>query len=178
MSTETEPGTMHGVRLDDTHTTMTLPHKRLELGGKVYFVATFPEGDLSVHEWKAGFQGYGNSEVTFLLEDGSFETVRGPHGCNDLFDFGRAKLLKKRFGLEAKPTACRIRAGLNLSGYACFRDGPREVHAEEDGLSCDPLKPRVERLVSEGASLSDQWEFEYRGGSHFPQREAIEEILA
>jgi hypothetical protein len=157
---------------------MTLPHKRLELGGKVYFVATFPEGDLSVHEWRPGFGGYGNSEVTFLLDDGSFQTVRGPYSCNDLFDFGRAKMLKERFGLEAKPAACRIRAGLNLSPYSCLRKGPQEIHAEETGLSCDPLKPRIERLLSQGASLSDEWELVYRNGSHFPQRDTLEEILS
>jgi hypothetical protein len=169
---------MHGVKLGD-YTTMTLPHKRLELGGKVYFVATFPEGDLSVHEWLPSYQeGYGASRVTFLLEDGSYETVKGPFSCNDFFDHGRAKMLKERFGLEAKPTACRIRAGLNLSSYSCLRRGPREVHAEELALSCDPLKPRVQRLLEQGAALSDQWEFEYRGGSHFPQRDTLEEILS
>jgi hypothetical protein len=158
---------------------MTLPHKRLELGGKVYFVATFPEGDLSIHEWTPSYQqGYGGSRVTFLLEsDGDepiYETVKGPFSCNDMFDHGRAKMLRERFGLEAKPVAFLLRVGRGLCSYSST---PRDIQQEEPVLSCGPIGPRIQALLDAGASMEAEWEIKFRGGSRFLAPDEVAEYL-
>lgn len=137
---------MNGVKIGDD-TTMTLPHKRLELGGKVYFVATFPEGDLAIHEWNPRYQqGYGGSKVGFLLEDGTFEEVKGPFDCGDIFDHGRSAKISEILGIEAKPAASRIIVGKHLETWA--PTGTREVCFEETALSCEPLAPRLEAAMA------------------------------
>jgi hypothetical protein len=158
------------------HTTMTLPHKRIEHGGKVYFVATFPEGDLSVHEWRSHYQeGYGGSRITFLLEDGTYETVTGPFECNDMFDFGRAEMLKEKFGLVARPTAVRIRIGKHLCRSLAKK--PMEVEYEDGSLSCEPIGPRILALLDRGFSEHAEWQLEYRGGSIYPYPGTIRDYV-
>ena len=57
----------NGVRLDATHTTMTLPHRKFGTA-HTYYVAVYPEGDLAIHEWTFGCQaGYGGMIVGFLM---------------------------------------------------------------------------------------------------------------
>lgn len=133
---------LHGVHLDATHTTMDLPHKRLEIGGNVYYVATYPDGDLAIHEWSPfDRQGYGGSFVTFLLEDGSFETVRGPYHGGDIFDFGKEALVAKH-GITGKPSASRI---------VIEQDGPygkpKAIYWQEDRMSCEPIGPRLKAAL-------------------------------
>lgn len=158
---------LSGVRMYGDKTTMDVPHKRFEAGCLVYFVAIFPEGDMSIHEWNPLDQlGYGGSRVTFLLEDGTLETVRGPFCCNDAFDHGRARMMRERFGVEAKPTAVRLRVGMALGHWTV---GKREVFYAEPALSCDPLGPRLETVFSLVLPCDDriEVEFEYRGSSSF-----------
>jgi hypothetical protein len=167
-----------GVKLGGGHTSLTLKHKRLEIGGKVYFVATFPEGDLSIHEWSPRNQhGYGDSKITFLLDDGTYETVKGPFCCNDLFNFGRAEMLQKQFGIERKPSACKLRIGKNLARYGLSK-GPKEVDYEDHAFSCQPIDKRIASLLSQGFLETAEWEIEYRGGSCYPYPGTIRDYLA
>ena len=152
---------LSGVRIG-TETTMTVKHRRIDYAGKVYFIATFPEGDLSIHEWSKNNQnGYGGSLVTFLLEDGAFETVKGPFECNDAFDFGRREILKNVFGIISEPTAVKICVGKNLCNYIS-RD-KKEIIYEDKNFSCEPIKERIKTLFNNGISDDLEWALIYRG---------------
>jgi hypothetical protein len=167
----------HGVKLYGDLHTMNVPHKRFETGGCSYFVAIFPEGDMAIHEWNPRYQmGYGESPVTFLMEDGTFQTVKGPFSCNDAFDGGQSKMIRERFGVDAKPTAVRLRVGRKLCRVWGIRD--REVLYEEPALSCEPLEPRLRKVLAmefqDGASPLEI-EFEYRGSSCFKRLDGLRE---
>lgn len=86
---------LHGVYIDtETNprlTTMDIPHRVVQHAGSTFFIGRYPEGDYCIHEWSSyNQQGYGNSDVTFLLEDGTFRTVHGPFSCAGVFDHGVA----------------------------------------------------------------------------------------
>lgn len=168
--------TLHGVKIGST-TTMDLPHRRIEMQGKVYYVATFPEGDLSVHEWSSRYQeGYGGSLVTFLLDDGTLETVKGPFDCNDIFDHGRRELLRNVHGIESKPTAVKIRVGTKLRGYF-DRNAEESVIYEDQSLSCESLSDRIVALLAQGISCDAQWQLVYRNHYRTLQRGEIKAYI-
>ena len=67
-------------------TTMNTPHRVVraasgdDVENEIYFIAQLPLGSYVVHCWSSNdASGYCGSELTFLTEDGSFETVKGPY---------------------------------------------------------------------------------------------------
>lgn len=138
--------TQSGVRLGDHHRTTTLPHRKFHADGHTYYVAAYPEGDLALHEAHSRDKtGYGGSIVTFLMEDGSYEDVRGPFSCNDLFDNGRRNRLAQHLGEAAGKQATRIVLGYHLS---CCESHKRQELFSEPRLTCDPLLSRLVTAVN------------------------------
>jgi len=61
-------------------TTMTTPHKLVELEGTSYFIGKCWAGDYVVHCWKScRSDGYGGATLTFLCDNGYEEEVKGPY---------------------------------------------------------------------------------------------------
>ncbi len=152
---------LHGVMIGEKLTTMDVPHKRFDHSGKRYYVATYPEGDLVIHEWSpTDNQGYGGSQITFLMEDGSFETVRGPYHGGDIFDFGREEIAA-RHGITGKPSAFRISIVSRKDFWNC------EIYWQEPALSCEPMKPRLEAAVATGIPEGHVVRIDYRNSSYY-----------
>lgn len=168
---------LHGVHLDETHTTMQIPHRRLERhSGMRWYVAEMPEGDLVIHEWSPrDGGGYGCDLVTFLLDDGSYETVRGPYSCSDIFDAGgrRLKALEQE-GFVVRGPAFRIVVGRNLS---CCSRGNREVLFEESALACGGLALRLAHATAR--TLPEDYEVlvRYRNSDRVLRPDDVKEIL-
>jgi hypothetical protein len=167
----------HGVGLSENLTTMDIPHKRIQHGGKVYFVGVFPEGDLAIHEWSPTYQkGYGGSLVTFLLDDGTTETVRGPFSCGDIFDQGRSGILKNGYGITGKPPACKITVGRNLWGHAVY-GRKAEMMFQESALRCDSFMGRLREAVNRPLPVDYEVRVEYRNSARVLRKEEVAELL-
>lgn len=167
----------HGVYLDRDHTTMQIPHRRLDRpSGVRWYVATMPECDLVIHEWSPGDQGgYGGDEITFMLEDGSYETVRGPYCCSDIFDPGGRRLEQlAQEGFVFQGPAFRITVGRNVSWYC---RGPKEVIFEEPALACGELALRLAHATAR--TLPDDYEVrvDYRNSGRVLRPDDVKEIL-
>lgn len=138
------------VRLDGTKLLATeVPHRKFSHGGDTYYVARLPEGDYSIHRRYANNdQGYGGSVVNFLMEDGTFEAVKGPFSCAGVFDHGVARKLAELMGEESiAKSLTKLTIGRNLWAYA---SAPMEVVFEEDEWS---LTPWTDRIRPEWAGL-------------------------
>jgi len=168
---------LHGIALSENLTTMDVPHKRIEHGGKVYFVGVFPEGDLAIHEWSPTYQeGYGGSLVTFLLDDGTFQTVRGPFSCGDIFDNGRSNLLRDRYGIEGQPPAFKIAVGRNLWSYHVY-GRPAEVLFQEPAMQCGSFLSRLREAVNRPLPADYDVRIEYRNSARVLRREEVAEYM-
>lgn len=172
MKSKPEP---HGVYLDENLTTMQVPHRRIDRsGGCCWYVATMPEGDQIIHEWSPrDCGGYGGDWITFLMEDGTHETIRGPYSCSDAFDHGRLESLKQ-YGYAVAGPAFRIVVGRNLW---CYAKGPKEVLFEEPRLACGDLAIRLAHATAR--SLPDDYEVvvRYRNSDRFLRHGDVKEIL-
>ena len=100
------------------HKKVVVPDKYWKGKDDVYYIARYPEGDAHIHiSYPVDKGGYAGSEVRFLLEDGTIETVKGPYCCDDFFDFGTAKKLSELLGDESiTQKAYRLVVGKNLRG--------------------------------------------------------------
>lgn len=142
-------------------TTMDVPHKVVDCGGAIYFIARHPEGDYAIHRWSTRDQnGYGAMEVTFLLDDGSLRTVKGPYSTQGPFDFGTAERMAQMTGIaDIAAKAYRLAVGRNLWSYA---PGPREIVFEEPQFVLGDIRPRVK-----AEWLGLELRIESRGGYRF-----------
>lgn len=170
----------YGVHLSDEHTTMTLPHRKFSSRGYTYYVATYPEGDLAIHEsHPTDKQGYGHSMVTFLMEAGNLEDVLGPYECQGMFDHGRRRQLADQLGPAAKLRATRLVLGRNLWVYS---RGPRQELYAEPTMTCDDFGERLRRGCNVLGPRKD-WPADLeaaihsRSGGRYLRREEIEELL-
>lgn len=161
---------LHGVYICEGVTTMDVPHKVLQAGGKTYFVGRYPEGDYCIHEWNPRIQdGYARRHVTFLLEDGSFRTVRGPYSKAGLFDFGAAALVAVGLNQEdIGRKAYRLTIGRDIVKAAWGSAKAEIVHDEPSFV----LGDWRERVRPEWAGLEIR--VNIRGGAVFS---TVDEVL-
>lgn len=162
--------------LDKNHTTMTLPHRRIDDGRRRFYVATFPEGDLAIHEWSPTDQhGYNGAAVTFLLENGDFEVVRGPYNCAGAYDHGRSLYLEQKHGMVGKLPACRIVVGRGLAG---LMNQGQVVICQEPVMACGDFRERL-RLLIGGVELPVDFDvrIEHRGCHSYMSAKAVRELL-
>lgn len=143
-------------------TTTDIPHKVFQYGGYTYFVARHPEGDFAIHEWGRYQEGYGGSNVDFLLDDGTIRTVKGPFSKAGCFDFGIAMKLAELMGVpDIAVIAHRLTVGTNLTLAAFGMSKPSIVY-DEPSFSIEPFR---NRLRPEWAGLEVQ--IHNRTGSSF-----------
>jgi hypothetical protein len=174
--TTTKPENLHGVYLDPEAkiSTMDIPHHKIKRGADTWYVAKMPEGDYIIHEHLPRYQqGYGGSMVTFLLDDGTYETVKGPFSRAGAFDHGALDELAKH-GFKHNGQAFKLIVGTGLWPYS---GGDRNVVHEEPELAVGRYKERLAALIDR--ALPDGWEVELRtrcGGRYLRQSEVYEEL--
>lgn len=79
--------------------TDTSPHRKIRSGAEVFYFTRFPEGDYAIHTWNYRDQnGYGGDVIRFLMEDGTYDEVKGPFDRKGLYDHGAAKRLAEAAG--------------------------------------------------------------------------------
>lgn len=143
-TTKTQP---HGVYIDCDNkiTTMDVPHKRVVSGGTVYFIGRFPEGDYAIHKsHPRDKNGYGGSEISFLLEDGTIETVKGPYSCLGHFDFGTLELCAKLTGIaDINNTVSRIEVGKKVK--SCIEPHEEGIVYRETKFVLGDWKDRIKQ---------------------------------
>jgi hypothetical protein len=127
-------------------TTMSTPHQVVRaakgdaLENQVYFIAQLPLENYVVHCWSShNTDWYGGSECCFLIEDGSFETVKWPSfmecGWRDY-----TKLVKFLQLPQLYRTVCKISVGTRNAGpYFELVD----IVYEEPEMSLGPILPRI-----------------------------------
>ncbi len=142
-------------------TTIDVPHKRVSYGGTTFYIGRFPEGDYAIH--KTGDKnGYAGQMVEFLMEDGTYEAVKGPYSCAGLFDFGTAERMASVTGIpDIAVKATRLTIGKNLSRYAVTAGGREEVF-KEDRFKLGNWR---ERIKPEWIRAGLEAYVEMRGGS-------------
>lgn len=124
-------------------TTVSVPHKKVRHSGNTYYIAQYPEGDYAIHVDYGRGGGYGDSNVGFLLEDGTIEIVRGPFSTAGLFDFGTAEKMAEVTGIPGiAATATRLTVGKNLRSY-CTPGTNEEIVYEEEKFQLGDWRERV-----------------------------------
>lgn len=164
----------HGVYLDENLTTMQVPHKRLDRpGGVRWYVATMPEGDLIIHEWSPRDRGgYYGDEISFLMEDGTVESVAGPYSCSQPGDRRFAELRAE--GFVVPEPAFRLVVGRNLFAYS---GGPAEVAFEEPARSCGDLALRLAHATARTLPRNYEVAIHYRGLTRYLRPDDVQAIL-
>jgi len=118
-----------------------VPHKKLRFQGKTYYLAQYPEGDYCIHVDHGRGGGYGDSNVGFLLEDGTIEVVRGPFHCGGVFDMGVSEKLAEATGIASIANkATRLIVGEYLESY---RVEPKRIVFEEVEWQLGDWRDRV-----------------------------------
>ena len=125
--------------------TSKAPHKKVKLGKDTYYITRYPEGDAHIHISRPWDQdGYGGAIVSFLLEDGTIEKVKGPYCCDGMFDFGTAaKIAKALNDPSINAEATRLVVGRNLDRYCKVSKEPQEIVFEEKEWSLAPVRDRL-----------------------------------
>ena len=91
-------------------TTVTTPHRLIELNGKSYFIAQYRAGDYVVHSWDPKMRdGYCGDEICFLLDTGYERTVKGPYVMDSSWQSYKA--LVAHGMSELNQQACKLTVG-------------------------------------------------------------------
>ena len=111
--------------------------------GLAYFIAPFPEGDYVVPSWDPAWQnGYCGAQVTFLLENGTFKTVKGPYKANP--KWGTLESLANHLSRpELLNNARTFKVVRKYDSRGSFNWTMKEIVYTETIRSIEPIKPKI-----------------------------------
>jgi hypothetical protein len=134
--------------------TSEVPHKKISIPNKywkgkndIYYVSKYPEGDAHIHvSYPVDKNGYAGSEMDFLLEDGTIETVRGPYCLDGAFDFGESKMLAELLNDDTLTIkAYRLVVGKNLKGCCGSPKAKEEIVYQEIDMVAGDINNRIKK---------------------------------
>lgn len=122
-----------------------IKHRKIEFGGKTYYLGKFPEGDWHIHVVEPYSQdGYAGGTINFPMEDGTMESRVGPFCCDGSFNCGlREKLAVELDDETLLREATRLTVGRELSSWKVVN--PADIVYEEEAKSIKPWRDRIKK---------------------------------
>ena len=122
-----------------------VPHRKCQVADQTFYVAQYPEGDYCIHMADRSQQGYCGDVITFLMEDGSIESVKGPFrigGSVQIYQFTKY-MIADELGID-RAEFCRQAARLTVGrGLWKTMAKDQEVVHRETTFSMQPLHERL-----------------------------------
>jgi hypothetical protein len=129
-----------------------VPHRKCQVSDQTFYVAQYPEGDYCIHMADRSQRGYGGDVITFLMQDGTVERVKGPFrigGSVTIYSATRYTIADE-LGID-RAEFCRqaVRLTVGRGLWKTMAKDKEVVHSDE----WYSLQPVRERLKPEWAGL-------------------------